>query len=233
MPGSTSDLSYTESKQFALNFPVVMAAVSNYMKVEYDEGRLRDVNYATVQAQAIQSGIQATLTLVMQSDTQKEQTNLIAQQALMVMAQTAEIAPNAEKARAVQDAQITQIASETALNAKQALMVVAQTAEIAPNAEKARAVQDAQIGQVAAETAYTNSKKTVMEQSRIDNLLIEAEKAQMQQLATVGAGGLVPSTNDFDAGNKTRQAVYDRARAGDGTLPPISFSAGTTYIKAV
>lgn len=194
MPGSTSDLSYTESEQFALNFPVVMAAVSDYMKVEYDEGRLRDVNYATVQAQAIQSGIQATLTLVMQSDTQKEQTNLIA---------------------------------------KQALMVVAQTAEIAPNAAKARAVQDAQIAQIAAETAYTNSKKTVMEQSRIDNLLIEAEKAQMQQLATVGAGGLVPSTNDFDAGNKTRQAVYDRARAGDGTLPSIAFSAGTTYVKAV
>ena len=193
MAGSTSDLSYIESGQFALNFPIVMAAVSNYMVTEYNEGRLRDVNYATVQAQAIQSAIQTTLTLTMQSDSQKNQAELVAAQRDLTLA---------------------------------------QVAEIAPNAAKQRAVQDAQIAQVNAETQYTNSKKTTMEQARIDNLLIEAEKAQMQQLATVGAGGLVPSTNDFDAGNKTRQAVYDRARSGDNTLPVISFSAGTNYTKA-
>ena len=193
MAGSTSDLSYIESGQFALNFPIVMAAVSNYMVTEYNEGRLRDVNYATVQAQAIQSAIQTTLTLTMQSDNQKNQAELVAAQRDLTLA---------------------------------------QVAEIAPNAAKQRAVQDAQIAQVNAETQYTNSKKTTMEQARIDNLLIEAEKAQMQQLATVGAGGLVPSTNDFDAGNKTRQAVYDRARSGDNTLPVISFSAGTNYTKA-
>ena len=193
MAGSTSDLSYIESGQFALNFPIVMAAVSNYMVTEYNEGRLKDVNYATVQAQAIQSAIQTTLTLTMQSDSQKNQAELVAAQRDLTLA---------------------------------------QVAEIAPNAAKQRAVQDAQIAQVNAETQYTNSKKTTMEQARIDNLLIEAEKAQMQQLATVGAGGLVPSTNDFDAGNKTRQAVYDRARSGDNTLPVISFSAGTNYTKA-
>ena len=193
MAGSTSDLSYIESGQFALNFPIVMAAVSNYMVTEYNEGRLKDVNYATVQAQAIQSAIQTTLTLTMQSDSQKNQAELVAAQRDLTLA---------------------------------------QVAEIAPNAAKQRAVQDAQIAQVGAETQYTNSKKTTMEQARIDNLLIEAEKAQMQQLATVGAGGLVPSTNDFDAGNKTRQAVYDRARSGDNTLPAISFSAGTNYTKA-
>ena len=193
MAASTSDLSYTESEQFALNFPIVMAAVSNYMVTEYNEGRLKDVNYATVQAQAIQSAIQTTLTLTMQSDSQKNQAELVAAQRDLTLA---------------------------------------QVAEIAPNAAKQRAVQDAQIAQVGAETLYTNSKKTTMEQARIDNLLIEAEKAQMQQLATVGAGGLVPSTNDFDAGNKTRQAVYDRARSGDNTLPIISFSAGTNYTKA-
>ena len=193
MAGSTSDLSYTESEQFALNFPIVMAAVSNYMVTEYNEGRLKDVNYATVQAQAIQSAIQATLTLTMQSDSQKNQADLIVSQ------------------KALTDAQAN---------------------EVAPNAAKQRAVQDAQIAQVGAETIYTTAKKDTMIAARIDNLLIEAEKAQMQQLATVGAGGLVPSTNDFDAGNKTRQAVYDRAKSGDPSLPSITFSVGTTYTKA-
>ena len=82
MAGSTLDLSYTESEQFALNFPIVMAAVSNYMVTEYNEGRLKDVNYATVQAQAIQSAIQTTLTLTMQTDSQQAQTDLLKQQKL-------------------------------------------------------------------------------------------------------------------------------------------------------
>lgn len=187
MPASTSDASYIESEQFALNFPNVMDVVSAHMITEYNEGRLRDVNYATVQAQAIQTALQVTLTLTMQTDSQ---------------------------------------ANQAALTDAQRLMVVAQTAEIAPNAAKQRDVQTAQIAQVTAETAYTNSKKTTMEQARIDNLLIEDLKAQMQQLGTVGAGGLVPSTNDFAAGNLLRQEIANRAGV------TISFSAGTTYTKA-
>lgn len=197
MAGSTSDMSYTESEQFALNFPIVMKAVGDYMKTEYNEGRLKDVNYATVQAQAIQSAIQTCLTLTMQTDSQKAQVDL-------------------------QNAQID--------------MIKAQTAEVSPNAIKQRAVQDAQIAQVSAEKDYTLAKIDIAQNSRIDNLLIEAEKAQMQQLATVGAGGLVPSTNDFVAANQSRQSVYDRAVAGalalGQTLPAVTFVAGTNYTKA-
>jgi hypothetical protein len=205
MAGSVNDLSYVESEQFALNFPLVMQAIADYMKTEYNEGRLKDVNYATVQAQAIQSAIQACLTLTMQTDSQQSQVKQ-------------------------QDAQTTMIVAQTS-------MVVAQTAEVAPNAAKQRAVQDSQIGQVNAERDYSLAKSDIAKNSRIDNLLIEAEKAQMQQLSVVGSGGLVPSTNDFVAGNNTRQSVYDRAVAGAAalgqTLPAISFSAGTTYTKAV
>ena len=60
----------------------------------------------------------------------------------------------------------------------QNLMIVAQTGEIIPNAAKQREVQSAQINQMAAEALYTNSKKIVMEDSRIDNLALEALKAQ-------------------------------------------------------
>ena len=188
---SIDDLSHYQSRQFALNFPLVMAAVGDYMKTEYNEARLKDANYATVQAQAIQSAISTTLQLTMNSDSQKNQADLV-------------------------DAQ--------------RLMVLAQTAEISPNAIKQRAVQDAQIAQVAAEQALTTAKQQVMVDSRIDNLIIEDLKAQQQQLATVGAGGLVPSTNDFASANSLRQAVYDRARGV--ALGTITFSAGTNYVKA-
>ena len=116
------------------------------------------------------------------------------------------------------------------LVADQALMIVAQTAEIAPNAAKQRAVQDAQIAQVTAETSYTSAKEATMVESRIDNLVIEDLKAQMQQIATVGAGGLVPDTHDFSSANSLREALYKRAKGE--VLPNITFTASTTYTKA-
>lgn len=129
-----------------------------------------------------------------------------------------------------QEAEVDNKIKQGALIDSQKAMVDLQAAEIAPNGVKQRAVQDAQIAQLNAETAYTASKETVMEESRIDNIAIEALKAQMQNLATVGAGGLTPSTNDFAAANYLRQAIYDRAR-GD-SLPIITFTAGGNYVKA-
>jgi hypothetical protein len=93
-----------------------------------------------------------------------------------------------------------------------------------------------QIEQTAAEIANTIAKTAVMKQSEIDNLVIEALKAALQQIATVGAGGLVPSTADFSAANDLRDQTYKRAQqlaSGMGvTLPNITFTAGTAYTKA-
>ena len=126
--------------------------------------------------------------------------------------------------------QIEKSTKEAIMLTSQNNMIQAQTAEIAPNALKQRSVQDGQVAQMNAEVNYTNSKKTVMEQSRIDNLALEALKAQMTNLATVGAGGLTPSATDFSAANELRKAIYGRARGGD--LPEISFTAGSAYTKA-
>ena len=73
-----------------------------------------------------------------------------------------------------------------------------------------------------------------MELSRVDNLLLETLKAQMNNLSTVGVGGLTPSTTDFAAANSLRNAAYVRAQGGvsPGALPGISFTSGSSYIKA-
>lgn len=129
-----------------------------------------------------------------------------------------------------QEVEVDNKIKQGALIDSQKAMVDLQAAEIAPNGVKQRAVQDAQIAQLNAEVSYTASKEEVMEQSRIDNLALEALKAQQQNLATVGAGGLTPSTNDFAAANYMRQAVYDRARGQ--AFPEITFVAGGSYVKA-
>ena len=127
--------------------------------------------------------------------------------------------------------QINKLASENAMLVTQEQMLKAQKNEIAPNAAKQRAVQDGQIAQMNAETAYTNSKQTVMVESRIDNLMLEALKAKLSHLSTVGAGGLTPSTNDFNTANSLISATYGRAK--NYPLPEIAFAAGGAYTKAV
>ena len=130
--------------------------------------------------------------------------------------------------------QIAKADVEMTMLTEQKNMIVAQTAEIPANSIKQRAVQDGQIAQMTAETNYTNGKKTVMELSRVDNLLLETLKAQMNNLSTIGAGGLTPSATDFAAANSLRSAAYTRAQGGTspGALPGISFTAGSSYIKA-
>ena len=127
--------------------------------------------------------------------------------------------------------QINKLASENAMLVTQEQMLKAQKNEIAPNAAKQRAVQDGQIAQMNAETAYTNSKQTVMVESRIDNLMLETLKAKLSHLSTVGAGGLTPSTNDFNTANSLISATYGRAK--NYALPEITFAAGGAYTKAV
>lgn len=197
---------------FSSAFDEIGGKVSAYMVTEYNEGRLKDTNYATVQAQAINAIIQASLTMSMQTDTQAAQTALVTAQKSLV------------------DKQI-----ET--NEADRQIKLYQLATLLPDEHnknlKNQDLVSAQILQQGAEKLYTEARTTVVTESRIDNLILEDLKSQDTKLGTIGAGGLVPSTNDFNSANALRQVVYDRAKNPTGTLGSITFVAGTTYTKAV
>ena len=197
---------------FSSAFDEIGGKVSTYMVTEYNEGRLKDTNYATVQAQAINAIIQGSLTMSMQTDTQAAQTALVTAQKLLVDKQ---IETN-EADRQIKLYQLTTLLpDEHNKNLKNQDLV------------------SAQILQQGAEKLYTEARTTVVTESRIDNLILEDLKSQDTKLGTIGAGGLVPSTNDFNSANALRQVVYDRAKNPTGTLGSITFVAGTTYTKAV
>ena len=197
---------------FSESFDEIGGKVSAYMVKEYNEGRLKDTNYATVQAQAINAIIQGSLTMSMQTDTQQAQTALVTAQKSLVDKQ---IETN-EADRQIKLYQLTTLLpDEHNKNLKNQELV------------------SAQILQQGAEKLYTEARTTVVTESRIDNLLLEDLKSQDTKLGTIGAGGLVPSTNDFNSANALRQVVYDRAKNPTGTLGNITFVAGTTYTKAV
>lgn len=197
---------------FSAAFDEIGRKVSTYMITEYNEGRLKDTNYATVQAQAINAIIQGSLTMSMQTDTQAAQTALVTAQKSLV------------------DKQI-----ET--NEADRQIKLYQLATLLPDEHnknlKNQELVSAQILQQGAEKLYTEARTTVVTESRIDNLILEDLKSQDTKLGTIGAGGLVPSTNDFNSANALRQVVYDRAKNPTGTLGDITFVAGTTYTKAV
>ena len=197
---------------FSAAFDEIGGKVSNYMITEFNEGRLKDTNYATVQAQAINAIIQGSLTMSMQTDTQIAQTALVTAQKSLV------------------DKQI-----ET--NEADRQIKLYQLATLLPDEHnknlKNQELVSAQILQQGVEKLYTEARTTVVTESRIDNLILEDLKSQDTKLGTIGAGGLVPSTNDFNSANALRQVVYDRAKNPTGTLGDITFVAGTTYTKAV
>ena len=197
---------------FSAAFDEIGGKVSTYMITEYNEGRLKDTNYATVQAQAINAIIQGSLTMSMQTDTQTAQTALVTAQKSLV------------------DKQI-----ET--NEADRQIKLYQLATLLPDEHnknlKNQELVSAQILQQGAEKLYTEARTVVVTESRIDNLILEDLKSQDTKLGTIGAGGLVPSTNDFNSANALRQVVYDRAKNPTGTLGDITFVAGTTYTKAV
>lgn len=197
---------------FSDAFDEIGGKVSTYMITEFNEGRLKDTNYATVQAQAINAIIQGSLTMSMQTDTQIAQTALVTSQKSLV------------------DKQI-----ET--NEADRQIKLYQLATLLPDEHnknlKNQELVSAQILQQGAEKLYTEARTVVVTESRIDNLILEDLKSQDTKLGTIGAGGLVPSTNDFNSANALRQVVYDRAKNPTGTLGAITFVAGTTYTKAV
>ena len=197
---------------FSAAFDEIGGKVSTYMVTEFNEGRLKDTNYATVQAQAINAIIQGSLTMSMQTDTQAAQTALVTAQKSLV------------------DKQI-----ET--NEADRQIKLYQLATLLPDEHnknlKNQELVSAQILQQGAEKLYTEARTTVVTESRIDNLILEDLKSQDTKLGTIGAGGLVPSTNDFNSANALRQVVYDRAKNPTGALGDITFVAGTTYTKAV
>ena len=197
---------------FSAAFDEIGGKVSTYMITEYNEGRLKDTNYATVQAQAINAIIQGSLTMSMQTDTQAAQTALVTAQKSLV------------------DKQI-----ET--NEADRQIKLYQLATLLPDEHnknlKNQDLVSAQILQQGAEKLYTEARTTVVTESRIDNLILEDLKSQDTKLGTIGAGGLVPSTADFNSANALRQVVYDRAKNPAGTMDDITFVAGTSYVKAV
>ena len=197
---------------FSAAFDEIGGKVSTYMITEFNEGRLKDTNYATVQAQAINAIIQGSLTMSMQTDTQIAQTALVTAQKSLVDKQ---IETN-EADRQIKLYQLaTLLPDEHNKNLKNQELVTAQ------------------IAQQGVEKLYTEARTVVVTESRIDNLILEDLKSQDTKLGTIGAGGLVPSTADFNSANALRQVVYDRAKNPEGTMDDITFVAGTSYVKAV
>ncbi len=135
-----------------------------------------------------------------------------------------------QKATQMEDVDLAKASAEIIIGAMAQSMNAIETLKRVQLIDAQIASEGAKKLNIEGETAYTATKKNVTEESRIDNLVIEATKAQLQHLATVGAGGLIPSSHDFSAANSLRTAVY--ARALGNQLPVVTFTAGTTYTKA-
>jgi hypothetical protein len=95
--------------------------------------------------------------------------------------------------------------------------------------------------QLKAETDYSVAKTTVMNASRLDNLLIRATEIEANFIGTVGAGGLTPATAEFDQFKEMKKTLIASAmqvtQTSSITTNTVDFakiSAGTSALtKAI
>jgi hypothetical protein len=227
-------------------FDKLMTAINSNIRVQYDNGRITGDDYATVYLGMAQTAINASMGFLIAEKEIEAKIAVMEKQAAVMEKQAAVVEKQAldlQKQIEIKEYQLaTLLPDEHTKNTKQLTIL-----------DKQATLIDAQKDGRLEETKYTNARKRIALSSRIDNLLLEALKAQMQQIATVGAGGLTPGEEDFRAANTLREAVYIRAKNGvannnsiilgepaETTLTPvegeptnISFFKAGPYVKPV
>jgi hypothetical protein len=215
-------------------FDKLVNAMNSNIKIQYDEGRIRDNDYAGVYLGALQVVMSESVKFILSKEMLEKQINLLMQQRETENANTMKASNEAESvAKRNMQTDIETVMKEYQL---QVLLPLEQRKglkqiEIMDEDKLVKKYQrdtllidehkkneqqlellEAQIAQQTNEANYTEARRRLALASRVDNLMLEAMKSQNDQIATVAAGGLVPHTKDFSAANAMRTNVWVRAQ---------------------
>jgi hypothetical protein len=185
-----------QKKQYTDSFETAIGPTKTILFNEYQEGRLKDTEYAKVLAEILKTAISqaaqlmTTLTLLDKEEESKEVENAIKRYQLNTLL------PDEHNKNLVQ----------IRLSEKQ---IVAQDAEI----------------------AYTEARKDTVLKSRIDNLLLEVMKAQMDKIASLGTGGIVVGEADFKNELLLLKQAWRRTRGLEIEDVPFEEAASDQYTK--
>ena len=214
-------------------FDNLYSKINTNLTVEYNAGRINDNGYADVLAQSLVQLINSAIGIYVNADKVNSDVELNAGELELKLAQTKELERDTErknelleKQKQKLDAEINSIHIDASVKDEQwgiqqdimghQLSMIAVDALNKPNVvAKDLATKDGQINQLAADAAFTESKKTVMENTRLDNVRMQAAREYAEYLKYISAADVVPSPRHFD--NLTNLITAITAKQ-DGTI---------------
>ena len=203
-------------------FDQLMMAVNGNIQAQFDAGRIKGADYATVYMNSIQAAMSEAMKFVMNKQQAEKQLDLMDKQ---IEAQDVQIA--------MSEVQLAENSEKWALQ-KQVLGNQLTMSNIDVNYKEQNAAKDLEIKQkqvdsATADIAFNTSKKTIMENTRKDNIRSKAAEQFAEFMKYISAANVVPGPTDFQNMRALITAMNNGIANPDATATITT--SGADYVK--
>lgn len=196
-------------------FDQLMMAISGNVQVQYDAGRIKGQDYATVYMNSMQTAISEAMKFVLNKKVVEKQVE--AQDVQIAMSEV-QLAENSEKwtlQKRVLENQLTMSDVDVAYKEQNVLRDLE--------------IRDKQIQSADADIEFNISKKLIMEQTRKDNIRSKAAEQFAEFMKYISAANVVPGPTDF-ANMRALITAMNNGIANPDNVATIATS-GADYVK--
>lgn len=196
-------------------FDQLMMAISGNVQVQYDAGRIKGQDYATVYMNSMQTAISEAMKFVLNKKVVEKQVE--AQDVQIAMSEV-QLAENSEK-----------WALQKQVLENQLAMSDVDVAYKEQNVLRDLEIRDKQIESASADIEFNVSKKLIMEQTRKDNIRSKAAEQFAEFMKYISAANVVPGPTDF-ANMRALITAMNNGIANPDNVATIATS-GADYVK--
>lgn len=196
-------------------FDQLMMAISGNVQVQYDAGRIKGQDYATVYMNSMQTAISEAMKFVLNKKVVEKQ---VEAQDVQIAIGEVQLAENSEK-----------WALQKRVLENQLTMSDVDVAYKEQNVLRDLEIRDKQIQSADADIEFNISKKLIMEQTRKDNIRSKAAEQFAEFMKYISAANVVPGPTDFSNMRKLITAM-NNGIADPDNVATITTS-GADYVK--
>lgn len=196
-------------------FDQLMMAVNGNIQVQFDSGRIKGGDYANVYLGSMQTAINEAMKFVLNKQLLEKQ---IEAQDVQIAIGEVQLAENSEK-----------WALQKQVLENQLTMSDVDVAYKEQNVLRDLEIRDKQIESASADIEFNVSKKTIMEQTRKDNIRSKAAEQFAEFMKYISAANVVPGPTDF-ANMRALITAMNNGIANPDNVATIATS-GADYVK--
>lgn len=193
----------------------MLKVINSNIKIQYDEGRLKGTEYADVYLGAMQVALSESIKFLLNKDLIEKQIEGMDVKTAIDEVQLAESSEKWAIQKQVLENQLEM--SNIDVSYKEQSLI------------KDLEIRDKQIESASADVAFNESKKTIMEQTRKDNIRSKAAEQFAEFMKYISAANVVPGPTDF-ANMRNLITAMNTGIANPDAIATLSTS-GADYVK--